>query len=317
MIYEWWHKISKAFIYLCLLTIMMIGFTQPCQAEIAFSNQIALRYNPLGLQNELYFGYKKKLFNVPKKNILFGKSYLWTGPLLRVTPQFSHIGGFIRTLPIAVLELQASLVGVFGFSDAESVQSKSYFTSATKEAIAQTGSIIDNGWLGSLQARLQYKKDAIAVRSTHLFRYFDIGGTSFSTMFYDQNFDLILPFEGWAYQMDNDLLYADDNKAWVVGLRHTYAASLSDQPTVTNTADKMNPVIPDLYNIHRVGPLVAWKFNYKPPSQQDKKYEDKLKHIMYILSQWHVHHPLRTGNPMPTGVPYFAIAYVVSGGWLK
>jgi hypothetical protein len=284
-------------------------------AEIAFSNQFALRYNPLGLQDELYFGYKKKLFKAPKNKLLFGKSYIWTGALIRVNPQFAHFGGFIRTLPIAILELQASAVGVLGFSDSKSVQDKSYFTAATRQASAEAGSITDNGWIATLKARLQYKKDAIAIRSAHLFRHLSIDGESTSGMFYDQNLDLVLPFNSWAYQTDTDLLYADDNKQWVLGLRHTYARSLSDvaQPSTSLAAQ---PNEAQLHEIHRAGPLFAWKFKQKA-SAKSKKSKDPLKHALLILSQWHIKHRLRTGNPTPGAIPYFAVAYVVSGTVLK
>jgi hypothetical protein len=307
--------VSIASMGLVLFCLSAMIIANQSHAEVAFSNQFALRYNPLGLQDELYFGYKKKLFKAAKNKLLFGKSYIWTGALVRATPQFAHFGGFIRTLPIAILELQASAVGVLGFSDSKSVQDKSYFTEATRQASAETGSIIDNGWIASLQARLQYKKDAIAIRSTHLFRHFAIDGDSSSGMFYDQNLDLVLPFDSWAYQTDTDVLYADDNKQWVLGLRHTYARSLSDAAEPSTTLAGQQSEV-QLHEIHRAGPLLAWKFKQKTKAKS-KKSKDPLKHALLVLSQWHIKHRLRTGDPTPGAVPYFAVAYVVSGTVFK
>jgi hypothetical protein len=78
-------------------------------AQWAFSNKLAARYNPLGLQNELYIGYKKRLYQKPQDNLLFGKSFWWAGTIVRATPQFMTSGLFVRASPIAVLELMVSL----------------------------------------------------------------------------------------------------------------------------------------------------------------------------------------------------------------
>ena len=73
--------------------------TMPKQ-QWAYQSMLALRYNPLGLQDEFFIGYKKKLYNHPKNDLLFGKSYWWAGMIGRASPQFANAGFFVKTLPL-------------------------------------------------------------------------------------------------------------------------------------------------------------------------------------------------------------------------
>ena len=205
-------------------------------SQWAFSNMLALRYNPLGLQDELFLGYKKKLYNKPESNLLFGKSYWWTGLVTRASPQFAMIGGFFKTSPIAILELQGSFSRVQALTEAAKMPD--YYTAGTQDAVATTissraptGNFITNGWQSSLQARLQAKVGHIAVRVTNLFRNFNLNtdeGLIGDDLFYDQTLDLVTPLQSWVYQNDTDILYANANKPWVLGARYTFARSLTD-----------------------------------------------------------------------------------------
>ena len=272
-------------------------------AQWAFSNQLAARYNPLGLQNELYIGYKKRLYQKPQDNLLFGKSFWWAGAIVRATPQFMTSGLFVRASPIAVLELHGEFTRALGLSQARDLPG--YYTQGTQDAVASTqsaqnpeGMIISSGWQGSAYALLQAKVGHIAIRSKSLARHFNLNGEGDRTqeLFYDQALDLVTPLKGWVYQADNDLLYADANKPWVLGARHTYATSLSDSDTT--------------YSIHRLGFLFAWKFK-APPT--DQGLEAARRHALIVLSQWHLDHPFRTGQSMHTAIPYFVVAYSLSG----
>ncbi len=284
---------------------------QTPESQWAYSNMLALRYNPLGLQDELYFGFKQRLYDVPQDNLLLGKSYWWAGLVTRASPQFLMSGLFFRTLPIAILELQGVFARVQGLADAADLPG--YYTQGTKDAVNTTkssrvsgGSLIANGWQGSLQARLQAKVGHIAFRSTNLLRHFNLnadGGATTSDLFYDQTLDLVTPLKSWVYQSDTDLLYANANKPWVLGVRHTYATVLTEANTPDIDADR-------LYDIHRAGLLFAWKF--KAPITSEGL-EAKRRHALIVLSQWHLDHPFRTGQSMNTSIPYFAVVYALSG----
>lgn len=280
------------------------------KAQWAYSNMLALRYNPLGLQDEFYVGYKKTLYDLPQDNLLFGKSYWWAGAVTRMSPQFLLSGLFFRTSPIAVLELQGVFSRVIGLTQAADLPS--YYTAGTLDAVASTqsprnssGLIISDGWQGSLQARVQAKVGHIAIRSTNLFRYFDLSsdGAESHDLFYDQTLDLVTPLKSWVYQCDNDLLYADSNRPWVVGARHTYASSLSEPKSSEVNAES-------IYSIHRAGLLFAWKFE---APMTESGLEAKKQHALIVLSQWHLEHSYRTGQSMNSAIPYFAVVYSLSG----
>lgn len=277
----------------------------------AFTNQLALRYNPLGLQNELFIGYKRKLFDYPADNLLFGKAYWWLGGVARVSPQFAQTGLFVRTSPIAVLELQ----GIFSRTQAITEASKipGYYTQGTKDAVAATasdrstaGDLIRSGWQASVQARVQIKIKSIAIRSTNLFRRFDLngdGGRLEDELFYDQTLDVITPISSWVYQNDVDVLYVDSAKPWVLGARYTITKPLTEpsSPEVDKSA---------LYDIQRAGLLFAWKFKAPPTSTG---LEARRRHALIVLSQWHLDHSYRLGQSMNKLIPYFAVVYSLSG----
>ena len=280
-------------------------------SQWAYGNMLALRYNPLGLQNELFIGYKRRLYQKPQDHLLLGKAYWWAGAVSRVSPQFAQTGLFVRALPVAVLELQGIYSYVHGLSDADRLPG--YYTQGTKDAVTTTasqarpaGNLIGSGWQASLQARLQAKVKNIALRSTNLFRRFDlegVGGASPQGLFYDQTLDLVTPFKSWVYQNDVDLLYADSAKPWVLGARYTYAQVLSADQEELLDSDA-------IYSIQRAGLLFAWKWN---GAQTESGHEARRRHALIVLSQWHVSHTFRTGQSMPTAVPYFAVLYSLSG----
>ena len=257
------------------------------------SHLLALRYNPLGLQDESFLGYRwalRDLYGAPEENRLFGKSYLWTGAIGRFSPQFAQLGAFVKTLPIAVLELQGGFVRNFAFSDADRVRESGLFTEGTKDAldVGQVGSadaIITSGWQASLQARFQIKVGPIAARNTNLFRRFELDAEGESGRFYDQTLDVVTPFKSWVYQNDSDLLYAAEDSPWILGLRYTITTPLSDEAQ----------------DIQRVGPLFVWKFLSPEP--------EELSQALVVLSQWHLEHRSRTGQVMDQMIPYFAVLY--------
>jgi len=195
--------ITALSICVALLGVARSGDATPKMpdSQWAYGNMLALRYNPLGLQNELFIGYKRRLYQKPQDHLLLGKAYWWAGAVSRVSPQFAQTGLFVRALPVAVLELQGIYSYVHGLSDADRLPG--YYTQGTKDAVTTTasqarpaGNLIGSGWQASLQARLQAKVKNIALRSTNLFRRFDlegVGGASPQGLFYDQTLDLVTP----------------------------------------------------------------------------------------------------------------------------
>jgi hypothetical protein len=257
---------------------------------LTYSNQFAARYNPLGLQDEFMIGWREKLGKAPADDILFGKSHIWMGGILKASPQFVEPGLFIKALPIAVLEVQAFAVRVVGISDLQSTQDSSLFTQATKDMATGAGGIINNGWMSNYSARLQYKGGPVAIRNTAAFTWFYLEDTP-SGRFYDQTLDVVTDNQSWVLQNDADVLYADDDKRWVLGGRYTFVRPFSDPS----------------FDIQRVGPLFAYKFKEKNEGG------GFANPALIAISQWHVEHAERTGQSTSQAIPYFALVFSFNG----
>ncbi len=268
--------------------------------EWRHSHALVLRYNPWGLQDESTLGYQRNLrglYGASEDSRLFGKTYVTAGVIGRASPQFAQVGGFVKALPIALLELQASGVRTLPLTDAEAVRQKSYYTPGTLAGLDVTkpgaaDSILTAGWQVNLQARLQAKVGSVAVRNTNLLTIFELEEKGTTGTFFDQTLDVITPFKSKVYQNDTDLLWADDSKPWVLGARWTWVRPLSDGT---------DPIT-------RVGPMFAWKFGDVPPAPSANA------HALVVLSQWHVAHRTRAGQEMSQSVPYFVLLYSMTGG---
>lgn len=267
----------------------LLTLSQPAEAGLTYTSLSALRYNPLGLQQEATLGWRQKLGSAPEDNVLFGKSHFRAGVITRASPQFVKGGAFVKIAPIAVFEVQASIQGIAGISSVQAVQDSSLFTGATKAMVTDAGNIIGNGWQMSVAPVLKYKVSDIVIRNTALFRNFNLQGQE-GDLFYDQTLDVIAPIESWALQNDADVLYWDTDKKWILGARYTF--------TTVFDSDS---------DIQRVGPLFAWKPEVK------KDGGGFANPTLFTIAQFHLQHDYRTGQEMSQAVPYFVVGFSFNG----
>jgi hypothetical protein len=286
---------SRLLSALALCAAAAVTGTPAHAGALVYSNQLAVRYNPLGLQDELRVGYRAKLGKAPSDDILFGKSYINVGAIGRGSPQFLQGGLYLKTLPIAVLELQASAVRVKGLSSLQDVQETSYFTGGTIDAATDAGDIITDGWQATIQPRLQYKTGNIAIRNTAMFRMFALDGLVEGGRFYDQTTDVVTDYDSWIWQNDVDAFYADDSKQWVLGARYSHVHPFTDAAEM----------------IDRAGPVFAYKFKEKTEGGAF------ASPALIVLSQWHLRHAYRAGQSTSRAIPYFAVAYSFKGRLTK
>ena len=276
------------------LLIMSALSTSAFAGEVAYTNAMGIRYNPLLLGDELRIGYREKLWNKPSDDLLFGTAHLWGGAHLVLSPAFVSTGLFFAAQPIAVLELDGGLARVLSFMTLGDILDSDLNTRGTKDAAAAAGSAVTDGWSGHFQGRLQAKHGAFAARTTALFRWFDLEGPE-NGLFYQQGMDVVTGLESWVLQEDSDLLYLSPPGHWVLGLRYSYLHAFS-----SGTAD-----------IHRAGPLFLWKLSNPDPSPA---YKDPA---IVVLCQWHIAHQWRAGQSMPQSLPYLLVAYTFKGELTK
>lgn len=267
----------------------LLTLSQPAQAGLTYTSLSAIRYNPLGLQQEATLGWRQKLGSAAQDNVLFGKSHVRAGIITRASPQFAKGGAFLKLAPIAVFEVQASFQGIAGLSSVQDVQDSALFTEATKQMVTDAGHIIDDGWQMTVTPVLKYKVADIVIRNTSQFRRFNLKGDD-GDLFYDQTLDVVAPIESWTLQNDADVLYWDTDKKWILGARYTY----------TTVFDHGS-------DIQRVGPLFAWK------PEEKKAGGGFANPTLFTIAQFHLQHAYRTGQQISQAVPYFVVGFSFNG----
>ena len=126
-------------------------------------------------------------------------------------------------------------------------------------------------------------------------------------LFYESELDLMVPTNGWAYHVDNDVLYFTDF-GLIAGLRHTYATAFYSDDIDAGTGPATTGVN------HRLGPFLAYRFHTDPIEKRSFYNEPTL----VLLVNWYLNHTYRTGdetrdNTTSQAMPYIAVAYRFTG----
>src|SRR5262249_45237793 len=66
------------------------GFSPPPPSRLIFNNLLVLRYNPLGLENQLRAGWQKRL--LARSDVLRRDTFFFAGLLAKLNPAFLRVG---------------------------------------------------------------------------------------------------------------------------------------------------------------------------------------------------------------------------------
>lgn len=291
----------------------------PPRHRLTWSSLSVIRYNPLGLQEIFDLGYEYKLFD--SRSVLLKDSFVGISFSPILTPAFANPGVTLKFQPLAILRLEAraSLIQYFGnfnliqsfaspkaatFSDSD-IKSQGTPTATTaSDAYATTGK--NFGLTGELRwagMRDSLGRAQVEARSRFNGTYHDMNLDHGHTVWYDQYFDLLAPQKGWTVNNDLDVFARFNLEGSAVlraGIRYNYSRAFyaaNDRPELENANQ-------------RVGPIVAYTFSEEPGKRSTKPT------IIGILN-WHTVHPYRTGQDVTQMLPYFVIAYAVSGDLLQ
>lgn len=288
--------------------------------RFVYSNLTAVRYNPLGLLNELTIGYRLQLIN--KNTALFKESFLGLKFHGYVTPAFGRVGPSIEFQPLAILNLTATYDGIGYFGSFDLAQGfPSPRSDYSDSAIEQRGkdglNTATKGRLVTLSALLQAKVGRVAVRDNAKGYYLDLDlrkdpttGRE-DTVSYSQTLDILMPNGGWAMTNDADLLYLFD---WglTLGARYTLTKAFfrdSDFLAGESTSDPIGLT-------HRVGPAVLYtpkKWAAKAAERHNHSRKRWRKPTAILLVQWWAKNPNRTGSDVSAGVPYLVLGFRFQG----
>ena len=120
------------------------------------------------------------------------------------------------------------------------------------------------------------------------------------TVWYEGVNDVLMPQNGWALHMDNDLLWMGSN-GWVAGVRHSM-----DHVFYPEAENMSSSALDELTPNHRVGPLVAYSFFDEPGRAFNKP-------TVVLILNWHLKHRYRTGEEISQAMPYGLVAFAFSG----
>jgi hypothetical protein len=259
----------------------------PKTHRLYYVNILAARANPTGFKDSISLLYRLRLMDKPADNLLFGDTWLGIGPSLQITPAYARVGGEVRLVPIAVLRLIGRLETQNFFGSFNQV------TSWSDTDVDWSDDAIDlrddaqpmNGWLATLEGRVQVKVGGVAARNTFLAQHTSLPLPAGDVAYYDPSLDLLQPGEGWSFNNDADLLYVGTD-TWVLGGRFSAAHAKHGDGSPA-----------DAWNL-RAGPIIA-----KTLAEGTRGFH---KPTAFLLTQWHLAHPYRTGQESSQAMPLIA-----------
>lgn len=265
--------------------------------RLYYSNATFVRVNPLGLVDSFKLGWRRRLFT--QDATLLRDTYWFTGLNVMATPAYSRIGVYSEAQIIAMLRVfgEINAVGYYGTFD--QVMSwddpDARFSDQTIATLGEDGEYAATaGYVVNLGGTLRAAVGPIAVRSTAQVTRYDLALPDGDVVFYDQFWDRLAPDKGWMILNDLDvLLLADEAR---IGLRHTFTGELGGGGGVDGGLAQ-----------HRLGPLFAWQFYDKAKGTRFNQ------PTAFVLAQWWLKHPYRTGEEQPVGLPLIAVGFAFNG----
>ncbi len=281
-----------------------VGAKKTFQAKhrIAYSNLIAPRLNPLGLEDRFFLGYEYRLYNTRGK--LKDGSHIGLAFSPFASPAMTRLGGTLTIMPLAILRLQASAGWLQHFGTLQFLQSydspgADFSTSSLRAN--EKDRYAAGGVQAQLSALLQLKAGPIAIRSDTSFYYTNFFNlTKGDDVWYDIRLDLLSANKGWTAVNDSDILYLS-KFGLTAGVRATasrafYPDFVYDTTDVDDQASPRYPLATEVErgedpNQHtfRVGPMLAYTFFDRPERSFNKP-------SIILITQWWVKHRFRTGE---------------------
>ncbi len=288
-----------------------IGEEAEVKDEPAFKRHVffftlasAASVNPEGFAVINTIGYRLNLFD--SDSPLLGDTYASVALAPYATPAFARGGIEVKVKPLAVLELMARVDQVGYFGNFGNVQS---FKTPTAEAgdddrdagEARGDNASRSGTMFTLQALAQAKVGPIAVR--HFFKVIstDLDLPAGDTAYYDPSLDMLVPDGGLVINTDSDLLFVSE-QGLTLGLRHTFISPQFDKADFLPGESTQDPNGP----VHRLGPLIAYKFNTDKGTRFDEP-------TAFALVHWYLAHRYRAGQDSSALIPYVALGFAFSG----
>jgi hypothetical protein len=272
----------------------------PPQHRLVQKHTFALRYNPLGLLYSGSLSYRYRLYE--SSSLALRDNFIGGGLALTGSPAFMRVGPMVEFNPLTVLGLWATVQFVQYFGTFNLYQGfESANANFSDTALRLTRGQTTRGWELTLGANLQFKIQSILLRSQARLIRADMNSTD--GIYYDQFYDIGMPNRGWTLTNDLDVLWQGLSNRLVAGARYT-----ASFPFYTSANVRPGEELPD-NSTHRVGPFVGYTFK----SEDGARFNTPT---LFVLVQWFLKHPYRTGQDTPRGLPLIGLGFQFTGDFL-
>jgi hypothetical protein len=274
------------------------------QHALVYNSLLALRYNPLGLEERLRVAYQYRLYDDP--GLLWNSAYVWFALTPTINPAVTRLGARLEVQPLAVLQLYAGAYwvawhGTFNYLQSYPSVTAAHSDSDLKDAGEAGANYVTTGHQLNLGGRLQAKVGNFVVRNLIDVFKSENDLHDGDRAFYDPVFDVMVGNGGWQLENDFDAVYLAD-AGWVAGIRAHVTHAWYDEDHFAPGEEEENLNTPSF----RLGLLAAYVFDgdYGPYFE---------KPALILLCHWYLNHRYRTGEDVPQGIPYIGLAFSFNG----
>ena len=218
-----------------------------------------------------------------------------------LSPAYARLGGRLEVQPLAIVRLHAQYqyVQTFGLFQSAASFEEPTADYSDEELKDRDKDYVTGGGLLEIGALLQAKVGPIAIRNNTVSQRFNMVLRADDWYLYDRTLDTLMENGGWSLTNETDLLYVT-NFGLTAGLRYTHTNAFY------TSADKDPEKLPH----DRVGPAVLYRFGEKKPGAM---YQPPM---VFLLAQWWLRHPYRTGQKSAQGLPLTAVGIIQEGDFL-
>jgi hypothetical protein len=303
--------------------------------RLTLNNLLVLRLNPVGLEDQVRFGFQRRLPELPDQpGRLFADRFVFFGIAPRLNPAFIKIGPSIEIQPLSILNLRvaAEYVGffsTFGFlqsypSAQDDYSDKLLATCASTDAMVrescsyrdadrmqQLGSSERRNYKASgfhmmIEPLVQLKLGPIALRNKLALEYWYMNVREGDRVFFDVTLDTLVPARGWVLANDLDLLWVS-KFGLVTGVRYSVV-----MPFYSGNEVRPGESAAMLQNgLQRLGPTLAYTFF-------DRGFTRFNKPTLLLVTGFYLSHRYRMGQEPAAILPGVfvqnpAMPYIVLG----
>ncbi len=274
------------------------------QHRLVYSNLIAGRVNPIGLENQIDLSYRYRLYNSAAP--ILRESYVGLSFTPSLSPAIVRLGATLEVRPLSILMFSAGyyasrFFGLFGFTQDFDSPSANFSDSAIRAGDDRGEAFATGGREAQLRGQLLLKFGTLVVRNDMNAYWTKYNLPGESSLYYHIRLDLLMPNGGWGFVNDSDILHVSDS-GLVLGVRASVShAFYRDSDYLPGEAGN-NPNSPTV----RVGPMFAYRFWDRPGSFFNRP-------TLLVIAQWWLDHRFRTGQDVSQALPYLVVGFSFTG----